>query len=107
VGRQETIADFEALGHRAMKAEKAILAKCKWCSDGYSDRINCLVTDCPLYPFRLGKNPWRKPKTERQLASARALTGKRKSKRSVGTANTTGAPLGGQTQTDAAPMNPI
>jgi hypothetical protein len=39
---------------------QAILAKCKDCS-GYqlSERINCTVKECSLYPYRLGKNPAR------------------------------------------------
>lgn len=38
---------------------KAIRAKCLDCScDSPEEVRNCPVTDCALYPFRLGKNPF-------------------------------------------------
>lgn len=37
---------------------KAIRAKCLDCSCGsYTEVKECPITDCPLYPFRLGHNP--------------------------------------------------
>ena len=40
---------------------KAIRAKCLECSGGQPSEVReCLITDCPLYPFRMGKNPNRK-----------------------------------------------
>jgi len=37
---------------------KAIRAKCLECSGGsYRDVRECLIPECPLYPFRMGKNP--------------------------------------------------
>ena len=40
---------------------KAIRAKCLECSNYQPKEVrNCLITDCPLYPFRMGKNPNRK-----------------------------------------------
>lgn len=42
---------------------KAIRAKCLDCSAGQPSEIrNCQISDCPLYPFRLGKNPFSKRK---------------------------------------------
>ena len=39
---------------------KAIRAFCMECSNGQPSEIkDCPVTKCPLYPFRLGKNPYR------------------------------------------------
>lgn len=42
---------------------KAIRLNCIDCS-GYSkvEVRNCVILDCPLYPFRLGTNPNRKGK---------------------------------------------
>lgn len=38
---------------------KAIKAKCLDCSGDYVSEVKgCPITDCPLYPFRLGKNPY-------------------------------------------------
>lgn len=37
---------------------KSIRAKCVECSGGQpSETRDCAVTDCPLFPYRLGKNP--------------------------------------------------
>lgn len=40
---------------------RAIRLKCYECSCYQSNEVkDCPVTNCPLYPFRLGKNPFRK-----------------------------------------------
>lgn len=40
---------------------KAIRKKCLECSSGSTQEIkNCLIPECPLYSYRLGKNPRRK-----------------------------------------------
>ena len=40
---------------------KAIREKCLECSNGQPSEVKCCpVEKCPLYPFRLGKNPFRK-----------------------------------------------
>lgn len=40
---------------------KAIRAKCLDCCCGQANEVKlCPSTDCALYPFRLGKNPYRK-----------------------------------------------
>jgi len=40
---------------------KAIRAKCVDCSGGSVYEVkSCPITDCPLYVFRAGKNPFRK-----------------------------------------------
>ena len=52
---------------------KAIRAKCLDCSGNSSDEVKaCPVKDCPLYPFRLGRNPFRTPRilTDEQKAKA-------------------------------------
>lgn len=41
---------------------QAIRKKCIDCSGGVLSEIrNCVVPNCPLFPFRMGKNPNRKP----------------------------------------------
>lgn len=50
---------------------KAIRAKCLDCScDSAAEVRKCPVTDCALYPFRFGKNPYRAKReyTEEQKA---------------------------------------
>lgn len=49
--------------HRQLSAVKSIKIHCRDCSGGsYIEQKNCIITDCVLYPFRLGKNPNRKSK---------------------------------------------
>lgn len=44
---------------------KAIRAKCLDCSNGSPNEVTlCPVQQCPLWPFRSGKNPYR---TKREL----------------------------------------
>ena len=40
---------------------QAIRKHCLECSSGSSHEVkNCVITNCPLYPYRFGKNPQRK-----------------------------------------------
>ena len=42
---------------------RAIRAKCIDCSAGSMQEVReCVMLDCPLYPYRLGKSPNRKPR---------------------------------------------
>ena len=42
---------------------RAIRAKCLECSAGSPKEVReCVMLDCPLYPYRLGKSPNRKPR---------------------------------------------
>ena len=57
---------------------KAIRAKCIDCSGGQLKEVKeCIITDCPLYPFRMGTNPNRegvggKRTLKRKKANSRA-----------------------------------
>lgn len=54
---------------------KAIRAKCIDCMCGQVSEIPlCTCTDCALYPFRMGKNPYRTKReySEEQLEAKRA-----------------------------------
>ena len=52
---------------------KAIRQHCLSCSAGYASEVrNCAITDCALYPYRLGKNPYIKREiTEEQREAFR------------------------------------
>ena len=59
---------------RKMTPCKAIRLKCLDCSGGSSNEVKlCVIPDCPLYPFRFGKNPYRKKRelTEEEKAVLR------------------------------------
>ncbi len=46
---------------------KAIRAKCLDCSGENAIEVaECPIQRCPLWPFRAGKNPYRKPMSEEQ-----------------------------------------
>lgn len=46
---------------------KAIRAKCIDCCMGQLLEVKlCTAEGCPLYPFRLGKNPFRTPMSEEE-----------------------------------------
>lgn len=54
---------------------KAIREMCKECMGGGEpvELIReCASLDCALYDFRFGRNPFRKPASEKQKAAARA-----------------------------------
>lgn len=60
---------------KPMSLMKAIKTKCLDCSgNNKTEVLKCLITTCPLYPFRLGKNPNRirnMTDEQRQAASER------------------------------------
>lgn len=59
---------------------KAIRAYCLGCGEGTAHDVrNCVITRCPLYPYRLGKNPYR-PRRE-YTAEERAAMAERFKKR--------------------------
>jgi hypothetical protein len=63
---------LQALGHQPQPVLKAIRAKCLDCSGGsHADVAGCLVRICPLYPFRMGHNPWRAKVSDARREAAR------------------------------------
>ena len=64
--------DLAALGHEPMPVLAAIRAKCLDCSCGNRAEVaDCLVRACPLWPFRMGKNPWRSEVSAARREAAR------------------------------------
>ena len=61
---------------------KAIRAKCLDCSCGNVIEVKfCPVTNCSLYPFRMGRNPYRQPMSEERRRIASENMKKLRSKR--------------------------
>lgn len=53
---------------------KAIRAKClECCCDQVVEVRLCDMTDCPLWPFRMGRNPYRKKRTLTDEQKARLI----------------------------------
>ena len=45
---------------KSLPPVKAMRAKCLDCCCGQAKEVrNCPATDCPLWPYRMGKNPTR------------------------------------------------
>ena len=65
---------------------RAIRLKCLDCSAGQPSEVReCPVTDCPLYPFRFGRNPNRKGiGGRREVSDPRESAGAPKSARESG-----------------------
>jgi hypothetical protein len=61
------------MGFEPTPVLKAIRTKCLDCSGGsYGEVADCLVKSCALYPFRMGKNPWRAELSAEQRAERAA-----------------------------------
>ena len=60
-GQNPLYIDIELLedaGHVSMPKAKAIRKKCLDCCHYQPAEVRkCVATDCPLYPFRMGKDP--------------------------------------------------
>lgn len=76
--RTMTMEDLEQLGHARVSPPRALRLKCLDCCNGSAREVQlCTAVDCPSWPFRMGRNPWRRPLTgeERAVRQAR-LAGK-------------------------------
>ena len=54
-------AELEAAGLQKLVGLKAIRAKCLDCCEHSKSEVRkCVSVDCPLWPLRMGSNPWNK-----------------------------------------------
>ncbi len=76
--RTMTMEDLEQLGHARVSPLRALRLKCLDCCNGSAREVRlCTAVDCPSWPFRMGKNPWRRPLTGEERVERRArLAGK-------------------------------
>ncbi len=52
--------ELESMGHSDQPLSKIIRAKCKDCCSGDESEIRkCTAVSCPLWPYRMNKNPFR------------------------------------------------
>jgi hypothetical protein len=50
---------MDLTGHTKMPMLKVIRVKCLDCASGQPGQVrNCAITACPLWPYRMGKNPF-------------------------------------------------
>lgn len=65
--------DLERLGHARVSPLRALRLKCLDCCNGSVREVRlCTAVDCPRWPFRMGKNPWRRPLTGEERAERQA-----------------------------------
>jgi hypothetical protein len=69
--KQLTPEDLEAEGIKRMPVFEVMQAMCHTCRDP-DEVVVCSRTDCPLWPYRLGFDPWKKGTKAESLAKARA-----------------------------------
>jgi hypothetical protein len=54
--------ELRQTGHNQISPLKALRLKCLDCCCGSANEVRlCTAVDCPSWPFRLGKTPWRQP----------------------------------------------
>jgi hypothetical protein len=76
--RGMTAEDLTALGHVRMSAQQALRLRCIDCSGASAVEVRlCTHVQCPAWPFRMGRSPWRAPASEAQLAQVRTLAARR------------------------------
>ena len=55
-----------------MSPLQAIRAHCLNCCGGSSREVaECMAVRCPSWPFRMGSNPWRAPRSDEQRQAMR------------------------------------
>jgi hypothetical protein len=60
--RSMSAADLVQLGPARVSPLRALRLKCLDCCNGSAQEVRlCTAIDCPSWPFRMGKNPWRAP----------------------------------------------
>ena len=81
VGRdpdQMTAEELIVLGHNPMSPLKALRLRCIDCYGGCLKSVRgCTSKDCPSWPFRMGRNPWRAPVSEERRQLGRELAARR------------------------------
>ena len=76
--RGMTAEELTALGHVRMSAQQALRLRCIDCSGASAVEVRlCTHVQCPAWPFRMGRSPWRAPASEAQLAQVRTLAARR------------------------------
>jgi hypothetical protein len=69
--RSMSMADLEALGHCKRPLLQVIRQNCIECSGGsLAETRRCGAVKCPMWPFRMGSNPFAASRSEAQMATA-------------------------------------
>ncbi len=78
MAKPESTTELKAIGHTPMSAQKALRLHCIDCAGGSPHEVAlCTARKCPAWPFRLGRNPWKKAPSEAQKLRGRQLASRR------------------------------
>ena len=65
--------ELEQSGHARVSPLRALRLNCLDCCNGSAQEVRlCTAVDCPSWPFRMGKNPWRRKPGQEERAALRA-----------------------------------
>ena len=65
--------ELEQSGHARVSSLRALRLKCLDCCNDSAQEVRlCTAVDCPSWPFRMGKNPWRRKPGQEERAALRA-----------------------------------
>lgn len=65
--------ELEQLGHARVSPLRALRLKCLDCCNESAQEVRlCTAVDCASWPFRLGKNPWRRKLDPQERAALQA-----------------------------------
>ncbi|MGL4415249.1 hypothetical protein [Roseinatronobacter monicus] len=66
--------ELQQLGHTRVSPLRALRLKClDYCNDSAQEVPLCTAVDCPSWPFRMGRNPWRDPLGDAERARRAAM----------------------------------
>ena len=66
--------ELAQLGHARVSPLRALRLKCLGCCNDSAQEVSlCTAVDCPSWPFRMGRNPWRPPLSA-EVRTQRAAT---------------------------------
>jgi hypothetical protein len=72
--REMTLEELRALGHDPMPVLDIIRARCVDCAGGSPGEVRkCMALSCVSWPYRMGTNPGRAPRSQAQREQARTL----------------------------------
>ena len=72
--RSMSAEELAQLGHARVSPLRALRQKCLDCCNDSAQEVRlCTAVDCPSWPFRMGRNPWRPPLSA-EVRTQRAAT---------------------------------
>ena len=70
--RKMTVKELRECGHKPMSPQRAIWLRCLDCCGGQPGEVRmCTAIECPSWPFRMRRNPYR---TKHQTKLAKSTT---------------------------------